>query len=87
LFPFNYKAKSGVKTLVFEILVYAKIDDADVGFPWDMVSPKTYKSQALFTLTIEDFKGPLDDNLRRYGFQLRPKETILAGYSVTKERE
>jgi hypothetical protein len=84
LLPVSYKWKDGARTVDLRIITYAKIDDADVGFPWDMVNTKTDKVESVFSLMNEDFKGTQDDKLKRYGFKLAPGESLMAGYTVNK---
>lgn len=87
LFPFGYKAKDGVQSFGVEVLVYAKIDDADIGFPWDMVGTKTYKHQWSLKFNVEKFAGSSDEKLKRYGFRLGPGEAMMAGYTIKKGNE
>lgn len=85
LFVFSYKAKEGIVQFPLKIIVYAKVDESEVRFPWDMMSPKIHKHESVLQFKVEDFKGDLGEKLKRYGARLGPRETVMAGDTIERK--
>ena len=84
LFVARYKVQDSIKQFPIKILVYAKIDESEVPFPWDMILPKIHKYEFIAQFKVEDSKGKMIENLKKYGYPLEPGESIMAGYTIER---
>jgi hypothetical protein len=85
LFMAGYKVKEGIHQFQIKIVVYAKVDESEISFPWDMIPPKIHKQEFILQFKVEDFKGSLDEKLKKYGYPLGPREGIMSGYTIERK--
>jgi len=85
LFRARYKVKKGIQQFQIKILVYAKVDESEVSFPFDMIPPKIHKCEFIYKFEVEDFKGNFGEKIKRYGFPLGPGEAIMVGDTIKRK--
>ena len=85
VFVVGYKVKGDVKLFTIKIVVYAKVDEAEIPFPWDMLPPKIHKHQSILHFKVENFKGNFNEKIKRYGYSIAPKEGIIMGYTMERK--
>ena len=86
LLTFGCGVKEGTTEFPLKFVVLAKVDESTIGFPWDLIPPKSTRFEFTREFVVET--PPQDDGerLKRYGFRLEPGQAIMVGETVERRQ-